>query len=89
MFHHVSTDEVYGSLGDDGLLRKKHLTTQEVHILPRRHLQIILSGHIITLMDYPLKFRIVLTITGSSFSRKINSINDSQHRKQKTITSLW
>ena len=42
VFHHVSTDEVYGSLGTEGLLPKKHLMIQEVHILPRRRPQIIL-----------------------------------------------
>lgn len=26
LFYHVSTDEVYGSLGNEGFLPKKHLT---------------------------------------------------------------
>ncbi len=42
LFYHVSTDEVYGSLGEEGLLVKKQLTIRVHHILLPKRLPIIL-----------------------------------------------
>ena len=40
IFYHISTDEVYGSLGAEGILQKKPLTIPAVHTLLRRRLLI-------------------------------------------------
>jgi dTDP-glucose 4,6-dehydratase len=52
-FYHVSTDEVYGSLGDEANFSNRHRTTRAVPIQPPRLAATIWSGHTIT----PLAFR--------------------------------
>ena len=41
-FYHISTDEVYGSLGKEGLFTEQTATTLIAHIRPAKHLPIIL-----------------------------------------------
>ena len=49
-FYHVSTDEVYGSLGETGLFEETHPMTLTRHILPQKQAQIILYE----LMEKPM-----------------------------------
>ena len=90
VFHHVSTDEVYGSLGDEGLF------TEETSYDPRSPYSAskASSDHFVRAYYHtyglPIKISNCSNNYGSHhFPRKTNSINDSQHRKQKTTTSLW
>ena len=88
VFHHVSTDEVYGSLGTEGLF------TEETSYDPRSPYSAskASSDHFVSLLHLwttHKNFELFQQLRESPFSRKTNSINDSQHRKQETITSLW
>ena len=51
LFYHVSTDEVYGSLGETGYLQKQLLMIQTHHILHLKQVQIILLELMVIHMD--------------------------------------
>ena len=50
-FYHISTDEVFGSLGSEAILQKLLLMTQDLPTLPLKQLQIIWFERIFTLTD--------------------------------------
>lgn len=52
-FYHISTDEVYGTLGETGLLKSQRHTIPTHHILLRKPVQTILCVLMAKLMDYP------------------------------------
>ncbi len=52
LFHHISTDEVYGSLGETGYFLKIPLMTLAVHTLLPKHLLTTLLWHIIIPTTY-------------------------------------
>lgn len=67
---HVSTDEVYGSLGDDGLSKKQPLTTLHRHTPPRKPRAIISPQPGSARTAFRSSFPTAPTITGHSISRK-------------------
>ena len=67
-FHHVSTDEVYGTLGPKGLFLKKHLMIQDHHTPLVKRLVIILLKHGIIHTDYQSLSQIVQIIMDHTIS---------------------
>ena len=63
-FHHVSTDEVFGSLGTTGSFTRAIRISRIHPIRPRKLVRTILSVPGTTPMDFPPSSRIVPTIMG-------------------------
>ena len=61
-FYHISTDEVYGSLGETGFFTRLLLMIQEVPILHPKQAQTILLEHMAIPMICQLKFQIAVII---------------------------
>ena len=76
-FIHVSTDEVYGSLGKKGYLERLLHIIHHLHIQHQKHLQIIWFEHGIILIKCHVLLLIVQIIMDHINFRKIGTFNDN------------
>ena len=84
-FHHISTDEVFGSLGRMDFSTKKPHTDRIHHIRPQKRHPTTLFARGITLTDSGRYFQLFEQLWAISFPRKTHSIDDSQCTGRKAV----
>ena len=90
LFYHVSTDEVYGSLGEEGFF------TEETPYDPRSPYSAskAASDHFVMAYYHTYGFagsaeQLFQQLRLTSFSRKADPVNDQQYQEQQTFAGIW